>query len=122
MTIAAHISLQNTVTDTSPGFIYECLVLLAKRFSHNHFIFIFDRAYPPSLISEKNITPVLMGPPVKNRLLQHYCYNFKIPRLLGKYNADYFISTEVCSLRSSVQQLLVLLHLSFTISLLVAVI
>lgn len=114
MTIAAHISLPEPVTDTSEGFIYECLVLLAKRFPEHHFILIFDSAYPPSLITEKNITPVLMGPAIKNRLLQHYYYNFKIPRLLSKYNADYFISKEVCSLRSNVSQLLAISQLPFS--------
>ena len=45
--------------------------------------------------------------------MQYYFYNFKLPRLLNKYNVDYFVSAEVCSLRATVPQCLIIKDLSF---------
>ncbi|MEO7523688.1 MAG: glycosyltransferase, partial [Ferruginibacter sp.] len=113
MTIAVHITVPGKQNGFNIDFSYNCFKLLAKRFPKNHFIFIFDEPFAPSVITEKNITPVLAGPQVKNRLLQYYFYNFKIPRLLEKYNVDYFVSTEVCSLRTNIPQCLIIEDLSF---------
>ncbi|MEO6669218.1 MAG: glycosyltransferase [Ferruginibacter sp.] len=113
MTIAVHIAVPEIPTEISSNFIYNCFVVLAAKHPGNHYIFIFDKPYPPALITEKNITPVMAGPQVKNRLLQYYFYNFKIPRLLIKYNVDYFVSAEVCSLRTNIDQCLIVKDLSF---------
>src|ERR1700712_5616302 len=113
MTIAVHITVPGIQNDISKNFNYNCFTILAEKFPGNHYIFIFDKPFPVDLITKKNITPVLLGPQVKNRLLQYYFYNFKIPRLLNKYQADFFVSTEVCSLRTNVPQCLVINDLSF---------
>ncbi len=113
MTIAVHISLTGTQNEISSNFNYNCFTILAAKFPLQHFIFIFDKPFQPSLIKEKNITAVLLGPQVKNRLLQHYFYNFKIPRILNKYNATLFVSTDICSLRTDVPQYLIVDDLSF---------
>ncbi|MFT3909110.1 MAG: glycosyltransferase [Ferruginibacter sp.] len=113
MTIAVHIAAPVIQNGTSTNFNYKCFTLLAQSHPKVHFIFIFDQPFPASAITEKNITPVLAGPQVKNRMLQYYFYNFKIPRLLNKYNVDHFVSTEVCSLRTNVPQLLIIKDLSF---------
>jgi glycosyltransferase involved in cell wall biosynthesis len=113
MTIAVHIALPDSPGDISTNFNYQCFNILAGKYAEHHFIFIFDRPFPAFLITQKNITPVLAGPQVKNRLLQHYFYNFKIPRLLNKYNADVFVSTDVCSLRTNVPQCIIIHDLSF---------
>lgn len=113
MTIAVHIPIPDFEKDISSTFIYKCACILAAKYPHHHFIFIFDKPYAPSIITEKNITPVLMGPAIRNKLLLHYYYNFKIPRLLNKYNADYFISSDVCSLRTHVAQCMLVKDLSF---------
>jgi hypothetical protein len=113
MTIAVHIALTDPQNGIQSNFNYNCFVILAAKFPSHHFIFIFDKPFSPSLITEKNITPVLAGPPIRNRLLQHYFYNFKIPRLLNKYNVDLFVSAGVCSLRTNVSQYLLIDDLSF---------
>ncbi|MBC7537015.1 MAG: glycosyltransferase [Ferruginibacter sp.] len=113
MTIAVHIDLTDQQKDHTANFNYNCFSVLAAGNPGHHFIFIFDRPFETSIITEKNITPVLMGPQIKNRLLQHYFYNFKIPRVLNKYHADFFISTDTCSLRTTVLQCLILHDLSF---------
>ncbi|MEO8771434.1 MAG: glycosyltransferase [Ferruginibacter sp.] len=113
MTIAVHIAVPEIQTDLSANFNYNCFIILAAKYPDNHYIFIFDKPFSPTLIIEKNITPVLAGPQIKNRLLQYYFYNFKIPRLLTKYNVDYFISAEICSLRTTIPQCLIIKDLSF---------
>lgn len=113
MTIAVHINLTDQKNDISTNFNYNYFIILAAKFPSYHFIFIFDKPFAPSIITEKNITAVLSGPQIRNRLLQYYFYNFKIPRLLNKYNAALFVSTDVCSLRTTVSQCLVIRDLSF---------
>lgn len=113
MTIAVHIAVPDLQDDLRTNFNYHCFTVLAASHPTNHYIFIFDKPFAPAIITEKNITPVMAGPQIKNRLLQYYFYNFKIPRLLNKYNADYFVSTEVCSLRTLVPQCLIINDLSF---------
>ncbi len=108
MTIAVQISLFDTGNTTSGNFNYQCFTQLAKDHPKDHFIFIFDSAYDPSIILFPNITPVLLGPQMKNSLLQHYWYNFKLPRVLNKYNVSVFVSSNhTCSLRTDAEQWIV---------------
>ncbi|MEP7163483.1 MAG: hypothetical protein ABI741_02255 [Ferruginibacter sp.] len=114
MTIAVHISFPGTKDDPSKNFNYRCFTILAEKYPACHFIFIFDKPFSPLLISQKNIIPVLLTPQIRNRLLGHYWYNFKVPSLLNKYHADLFVSDGInSSLRTSVKQCLVLKDLSF---------
>lgn len=113
MTIAVHIADPDIQNDINSSFLYNCFSTLAANNPNDHFIFIFDKAFSPLLITEKNITPVLSGPATRNRMLQYYFYNFKIPKLLSKYNATFFVSAEVCSLRTNVPQCLLIKDLSF---------
>src|SRR5262245_60083883 len=105
MTIAVQISLSGTENDLLDNFNYQCFSLLAGDHPNDHFIFIFDSPFDPSLINHSNITPVILGPEMKNSLLQYYWYNFKLPRILNKYNASIFISSNhICSLRTEAEQ------------------
>jgi len=114
MTIAVHIRFPDNATDPATNLHYQCFLLLAAGYPEHHFIFLFDKPYPTGLITEKNITALLLPPQVKNPLLQHYWYNFKIPRLLNRYHADHFISNgPVCSLRTNIPQAMILHDLSF---------
>ena len=114
MTIAVHISFSDTPADPSKNFNYRCFSALAEKYPEHHFIFVFDKPYSPVLINQKNITPVLLSPQIRNRLLGHYWYNFKIPALLNKYHVDIFISNGIISsLRTTVKQCLILQDLSF---------
>ncbi|MEO7049726.1 MAG: glycosyltransferase, partial [Ferruginibacter sp.] len=58
----------------------------------DHFIFFTDKIYPPATFKGGNVTQVLISPQIKNSLLLHYWYNYKLPSLLKKYNAIVFIS------------------------------
>ncbi len=114
MTIAVHISFSGTNDDPSKNFNYRCCTILAEKYPGHHFIFIFDKPFSPLLITQKNITAVLLSPQIKNRLLGHYWYNFKIPALLNKYHAGIFISNGInSSIRTTVKQCLFLKDLSF---------
>lgn len=114
MTIAVHISFSDSKVDLSKNFNYRCFTILAEKYPEHHFLFIFDKPFVPGLIKHKNITPVLLLPQIKNRLLGHYWYNFKIPSLLKKYQVDLFISNGINScIRTSVKQCLVLEDLAF---------
>ena len=113
MIIAVHIALQHPHQQTGTDFIYNCFSLMAASNPDQHFIFIFDKPFDIVNIKSVNITPVLAGPAIKNRLLQHYFYNYKLPRLLNKYQADIFVSKDVCSLRSTIPQYLIINDLSF---------
>lgn len=114
MTIAVHIRFSENTVDPANNFHYQCFTILAAKYPEHHFIFIFDKPYPPGLIIQKNISALLLPPQIRNPLLQHYWYNFKIPALLDKYHADHFVSnTAVCSLRTNIPQSIILNDLSF---------
>ena len=92
----------------------KCFSDLAGKYWEHHFIFIFDRAFDPAIIIQKNITPIIVSPQIKNRLLSHYWYNFKLPKALNKYHADIFINNGVnCSLRTPTKQCMILEDISF---------
>ncbi len=105
MTIAVQIS-QGCPEDPSGG-MYNllCFQLLASQFPQYHFIFLADNTMAIPVPVSSNINIVQSGPVLKNSLLQHYWYQYKLPRLLNKYNATHFISSSYCCcLRSDVEQ------------------
>ena len=114
MTIAVHIHFSGIGEDLSRNLQFQCFSILADRYPQHQFIFIFDKPYPAGLISAPNIKVLLLPPEIKNPLLQHYWYNFKIPRVLNKYHANHFVcSGMACSLRTNVPQSIVVNELSF---------
>lgn len=114
MTIAVHIRFSDNTDAPQHNFNYHCFTVLAGKYPEHHFIFIFDKAFDASLIIKKNITPVLLSPQIKNRLLGYYWYNFKIPALLNKYNADIFIADGLnTSLRAAAKQCMIVSDVSF---------
>ncbi len=89
-----------------------------KRITINHpehrFIFIFDRPYDKSYIFSDNITPVVIGPPTRHPVLWYLWFDYQIPRVLKKYNADLFLSPDgYLSLRTKVPQLAVIHDINF---------
>ncbi len=114
MTIAVHINITGPTDDPIKKFNYNCFTILASKYPDDHFIFIFDKVVEPFTITQRNITPVILTPTIRNSLLSHFWYNFKLPRLLNKYNADVFVSKDmVCSSRTNVPQCIILHDLSF---------
>lgn len=95
-------------------FIHECFKRITRDHPEHQFIFIFDRPYDPRFIYEKNVTPVVIGPPARHPVLWKWWYDVKIPLVLKKYKADVFISADGhCSLTTSVPQCLVIHDLAF---------
>ena len=110
MTIAAHIR----DTGQQQSFLYPCLLLLADRYPADQFIFFADKPtdIPGSPPANCKIIPV--SPSIKNSLLLHYWYNFKLPGILQKLNAAVFLSeSAVCSLRTLTPQCMILEDISF---------
>ena len=89
-----------------------------KRMTINHpehrFIFIFDRPYHEDYIFSDNVTPVVVGPPTRHPVLWYIWFEYQIPRILKKYKADLFLSTDgYLSLRTKIPQLAVIHDINF---------
>lgn len=114
MTIAIHISAGKN-ENVRESFNFKCFTKIAAEQPAHHFIFIFDTHPDPELYLDPNCTPVILSPQLKNRLLRHYWYNFKIPALLERYNADVFVTAgSTCSIRTDVPQCMIVEALSFS--------
>ncbi|MDB5203239.1 MAG: glycosyltransferase family 4 protein [Ferruginibacter sp.] len=102
MTIAAHIPV---LKDPEEDSLFSSLLLLAAAEPDHHFILFFDGI--PAKALPENCTPVPANPSIRNSLLLHYWYNFKLPKLLLRYGASLFISKRnALSLRTSLPQLM----------------
>ncbi|MEO7266364.1 MAG: glycosyltransferase, partial [Ferruginibacter sp.] len=101
MTIAVHISHTG---EKGPEYLQACFTILAKQYPGHQFIF-FKEKNQPLFLQETNCRFFNISPSIKNNLLLHYWYNYKLPGLLQKYNADVFVNEfGVVSLRNNVRQ------------------
>lgn len=83
----------------------QCCEILARNNPEDHFIFFADPQKGINLPIAANCKIIAVTPSLRNGLLLHYWYNFKLPSLLNKYNASIFISEAgACSLRTTVPQ------------------
>ncbi len=95
-------------------FTFETLKRMTNNHPEHRFIFIFDRPYHEDYVFADNITPVVIGPPTRHPLLWYIWFEFQIPRVLKKYKADLFLSTDgYLSLRTKVPQLAVIHDINF---------
>lgn len=95
-------------------FIQETLGRITRQNPADEFIYIFDRPWDSGLQFEKNVTPVVAGPPARHPLLWKWWYDVRIPLLLKKYRADVFLSCDgFGSLTTSVPQCIVIHDLAF---------
>lgn len=104
MTIAVHINK----TDDPEEFAWHAFLQLAELKPDDHFILLFHKA-PTALPNNlpANCTPVISGPTIRNNLTRHYWYQYKIPALLSRYQADvFFTSREICCLDTAVPQIM----------------
>jgi hypothetical protein len=105
MTIAAHI---DTLIG-NPSFLWQYLNRLASQNPLDHFIFFTQNDSLTAATSTANCTVVRVNPVIKNSLLLHYWYNYKLPPLLKKYNATVFINQNgVASLRADIPQMMII--------------
>jgi glycosyltransferase involved in cell wall biosynthesis len=95
-------------------FMFTLLNQLCKKNPQHQFLFIFDVVYDQKINFAKNVQPIVLGPETRNSLRLQYWFNYKIPALLRKHKADFFVSMEgICALRTKIPQCLVISDLSF---------
>ncbi len=107
MTIAIHIPAGEN--DLPDSFHFTCFSRIAALQPNHHFLFIFDSRPSPEIYLEPNCTPVILLQRFQNNLSRHYWYNFIIPPVLERYQADVFVTAKgFCSLRTRLPQCLLL--------------
>lgn len=90
-------------------FTHETLKRWVEWHPEHEFIFIFDRPFSEEFIFADNVTGVQAFPPARHPLLFYCWYEWAIPRLLKKHQADVFVSPDgFLSLRTKVPSLMVL--------------
>ena len=95
-------------------FTYETLKRITRNHPEHQFIFIFDRPWNENYIFSENVTPVVVGPPTRHPFLWYVWFEYQIPRILKKYNADAFLSPDgYLSLSTKVPQLAVIHDINF---------
>lgn len=105
MTIAVHISPPG---EQDTYYLQSCFTILVKLYPVDQFIF-FKEKNQPIFLQEANCRFFNISPTIKNNLLLHYWYNYKLPGMLQKYNVDVFVNENgVSSLKTSVRQCMLL--------------
>lgn len=89
-----------------------------KRITQNHpehqFYFIFDRPYDQNFVFSDNVHPIIIRPKARHPFLFYWWFEFSIPKILQKINADIFISPDgYLSLKSQVNSLAVIHDINF---------
>ena len=75
-------------------FTYETLKRITQAHPEHEFLFIFDRQFSDEFIFSKNVSPLVAFPPARHPFLYWLWFEFAIPRLLNKHNADMFLSPD----------------------------
>ncbi len=95
-------------------FTYESLRRIVRNHPEHDFFFIFDRDFDPKFVFEKNVTPIVVGPPARHPVLFMWWFELSVPRILKEIKADAFISPDAyLSLKTDVPTLLVIHDLNF---------
>lgn len=95
-------------------FTFETLKRITQQHPEHHFIFLFDRPFSDEFIFSQNITPVVVSPPTRHPLLWYLWFEWAVPPVLKKYNADLFFSPDGwLSLRTPVKSIHVIHDLNF---------
>lgn len=95
-------------------FTFELCKRMVETHPQHEFIFIFDRPFDERFVFAKNIIPVVVNPEARHPLLWKWWFDYKIPAVLKKYQADVFLSPDgFCSLRTKVPQVTVIHDLAF---------
>ena len=75
-------------------YTYETLSRIVKTHPEHEFFFIFDRPFSNEFIFEKNVTPIVLGPPTRHPILWYIWFELRLPKLLKKLNIDLFLSPD----------------------------
>lgn len=96
------------------NFIFETFSRITRDHPEHRFIYLFDRPFDQKFLTAPNIEAVVAGLPARHPLLWKYWYDYTVPAVLRKYQADLFVSGDgFCSLRTRVPQCLVVHDLAF---------
>ncbi len=95
-------------------FTYETLKRITQDHPEHTFYFIFDRPYDVEFIFAENVIPMVIGPQARHPLLFYAWFEFSIPRVLKRIDADLFLSPDgYISLSTKVPTLAVIHDLNF---------
>lgn len=87
-------------------FEYHILQNWVRQHPEHQFYFIFDRPYGESFIFDDNVTPIVAYPPARHPMLWYIWYEWTIPRVLKKIQADIFVSLDAyTSLRAQIPKI-----------------
>ena len=95
------------------SFLSETFARITRNHPEHNFIFICETKDADLFSFEKNTGFVKTKVSRRNAITWKYWYDVRIPALLRKYKADLFITSEVCSLRTKVPQLIIIHDLAF---------
>ena len=95
-------------------YTYETLSRIVKSHPEHEFYFLFDRPYSKEFIFEKNVHPVVISPPTRHPILWYIWFEWRIPKILRKINADVFLSPDgFLSLKSNIPSIAVIHDINF---------
>jgi len=75
-------------------FTYETLKRITRNHPEHTFYFLFDRPYSEEFVFAKNVIPLVYGPPARHPFLYYIWFEWVVPKVLKKYKADIFVSTD----------------------------
>lgn len=91
------VNTQTLLKDRLEGlgsFTDEILSRLVRNHPEHKFVFIFDRPWHDSFIYADNVVPVKTSLPSRHPFLWYYNFELAVPRIISKFNADIFLSTD----------------------------
>lgn len=95
-------------------FSFETLKRICVNHPEHQFFFVFDRPFDDEFIFSDNVIPLVTGPPARHPVLFYLWFEYSIPKILKKYQADIFLSPDgYLSLRSKTPQLGIMHDLNF---------
>ena len=95
-------------------FTYESLKRICKNHPEHTFYFIFERPYHKDFIFEDNVKTIVIGPPTRHPVLYYLWFEFSIPKILKKINANLFISPDgFLSLKTKIKSIAVIHDINF---------
>lgn len=95
-------------------FTFETLKRICKAHPQHRFYCIFDRPPHQEFLFSDNIIPIIARPPARHPVLWYCWFEWSVPRILKKINADVFISPDgFASLKTKVPQITVMHDIAF---------
>ncbi|MCF6240425.1 MAG: glycosyltransferase family 4 protein [Bacteroidales bacterium] len=95
-------------------FTFESLKRITKKHPEHRFFFIFDRPFADEFIFSDNIEPLVVSPPARHPFLWYYWFEFQLPKIFKKIDANIFLSPDgYLSLSANIKSLPVIHDINF---------